>query len=470
MGIGTVGTETALREYQARAVTQIRNLYRRGVKKVLLQMSTGGGKTVVFSHILQETIRKGTPCLMVVRGRKLVDQAAQRLRREGVEIGIHMAGREEEGDALIKICSIDTLRSRDLYPKADFIVIDEVHMAVSDSYINFLAHYPNAFVLGVTATPYSEKTLRHAATEIVRPVTAKDLIGQGFLVKGKYFAPSVPNLKDVQISASTHDYVQNQLEGVMTSEKLSCDIVEHWKKLAVDRPTLCFAVTVRHSKFLVDRFNEAGIPAEHCDADTPDEEREWVIRRLENGTTKIVSNVGIFCTGVDIPCVSCIVMARPTKSYILYMQQLGRATRPFPDKDHFLVLDHADNVRQHDYYEEEPLGWLDATKDEKRHVSSVKICKKCFMAYQSTSCPVCGPEEVKTKPMMERAGELVELSQADEIKQYIAQLKELVKKNGWRRGYIYYKLKDKYGEEIAQKYFKRKEVPIWVLQNIKLKR
>ncbi len=457
----------SLRPYQELAVTSIREHYKEGIKKVLLHLATGGGKTVVFSHILKATADKGQRCIMVVRGRKLVQQASERLFREGVQHGVMMAGHwNYRPGALIQICSIDTLTARKEYPEAKLIVIDESHQATSDSYFKFIEQYPLAYVLAVTATPYVEKSLRHIADAIIKPITMLELIQQGFLVDARYFAPSKPDLTGVKISSSTHDYAQDELAVAMQKGSLVGDLVDHWTKLSENRATLCFAVTVDHSKNIVRQFNNAGISAEHCDADTPEKEREAIIKRHAEGVTKIISNVGIFCVGIDLPYLGCVLMARATKSTNLFRQQAGRGTRPFEGKKDFIILDHAGNVHEHGFITEEPEANLDGRKIT--GFKQPKTCSQCYAVYIGFKCPACGYvriDQESNREVIHREGQLEELTESpfeSKVRREIARLEAKRKIHGLKKGWVYFRIVEIYGEEIAQQFFPKRNVPLWI--------
>jgi superfamily II DNA or RNA helicase len=357
---------------------EIRGEFAAGRKKLLLHLATGGGKTVVFSEILKGAYEKGSHALVCVRGRKIVDQAHKRLERENVPHGVMMNGHKAyRPSEKIQVCSIDTVMSRSIRPRADIVVVDEAHMAVSESFKEFLYHYKDKFILGVTATPFQEKSLRHIADHVVYPIKISDLIDQEFLVDGRYFAPSTPDLSGIAVSRATNDYVVNELAEKMSESALVGDLVTEWKQKAVGMATLCFCVNVQHSKMVCETFKAAGIAAEHVDADASDNERQAVINRLESGVTKIVCSIGTMTTGVDIPFLRCIVFARPTKSYNLYVQMLGRGTRPFPGKDRFLVLDHAGNVTRHGTFRQVDLAV--ASIDGKPNIPKLRTttCSAC---------------------------------------------------------------------------------------------
>lgn len=450
-----------LRPYQELGLEQIIEQFKI-YKKVLLHAPTGSGKTVIFCEVLKRVYSKGKRAIMVVRGRKLVDQACNRLIRESVPHGVHMAGHwNRRPYERIQICSIDTLTRRQLFPPADLVVIDEADLFTSPIAHEFFGHYSNSFMLPVTATPYANLPLRHIADTVVRPITIKELIAQGYLVPPRYFAPNIPDLTGVKTQGG--DYAKNQLQNVMLDATLVGDLVTHWKLYGQNRPTLAFAVSLAHSKSIVGTFRSNNIFAEHCDADTPDSERQAIIERLERGVTQIVSNVGILCRGVDIPPISCILLARPTKSYPLYIQQTGRGTRPFRGKSDFILLDHAGNCLRHGFIEDELEAQLDGkTKTPKS--TSPKVCTECFAVFRGLNCPACGANQSTSKPRKFEVieGNLKEITPDDEVANYIRELKQLKREQGHKREWIYWKLVDKFGETIAQKYYPKPQIPSWI--------
>lgn len=452
-----------LRHYQAKGIQGLRDGFKLGKKKGLLWLATGGGKTHCFSYMMIEAVQKKLRCLMIVRGRKLVDQASKRLFHEEVTHGVLMAGHwNYRPTAPIQVASIDTLIARRMRPKADLIVIDEAHQAISKGYTEFLKDYPNAFVVAVTATPYSLKSMRHIADFIVHPISISELIDMGFLVPPRYFAPSAPNMAGVKVSKSTGDYVTDELANLMDKSSITGDIVSHWKKLGENRPTICFAVNVAHSQHLAEQFRQAGIAAVHCDADTPENEREVYIKKAESGEIKVICNVGIFCTGVDIPALSCIIMARPTKSYNLYVQQAGRGTRIFEGKKDFILLDHAGNVTRHGFITDEPEPNLDGKKEVESTGPTPKTCKQCFAITEKFPCPLCSwsPPAIERSEIEHVPGELKEIQGPSQLERYQCerfceeQLEKCLKtgRSVWS---AFYKTKEEFGEPAAKLVFFR---------------
>jgi DNA repair protein RadD len=458
-----------LRNYQQKALDEIRALFSSGTKKVLLHLATGGGKTMIFCEVLKASAEKGKRAVLVVRGRKLIYQASARLDREGVDHGILMAGHWRlRPRAQIQLCSIDTIYRRKQLPEADLIVIDEAHHATSKGYKWLADAYHKAFFLPVTATPYVAGSLRHIAQDIVRPTSIKELVENKFLVPPRYYAPSVPDLTGVKTSSG--DFLASDLDKILNKTHPIGDVVESWKKLSENRSTLLFAVTVKHSLAIVQAFNNAGIPAVHVDADNSDEEREQAIKKLNSGEIKIISNVGILNVGVDIPSLGCVVSVRPTKSYALYIQQMGRGTRPSPGKSDFIVIDHGGNVLRHGCILEEREGSLDPMPRSKRTTQdSLYTCSSCFAVFDRSTkeCPSCGLLN-PTAPSVSRENKAAnpldgKLEEADEFHLKVmarrGQLRDIAKRRNYKRGWIYYRLKEEFGQEVADKYEPKRKIP-----------
>lgn len=427
----------SLRPYQTNAVDEIRQIYASGERKVLLKLATGAGKTVIFSHIVRSALDKGRRSAIITRGRKIVGQASARLSKEGVPHGVMMGSHALHAPhRFVQVCSITTLYTRKIVPKADIVVIDEAHFATAPEFHwaikEFEAQNPNVCILAVTATPYTRKPLRHLANKIVAPISTQAIIEAGFLVDARYFAPSEPDLSGVRIRAG--DYVETDLNAVMSRTKIIGDLVENYKKYSNELSALCFCVSIAHATLVCQQFNEAGIPAVVLHADSPDDVRDDAIRELEHGPLKVICNVGVMGVGVDIPWLRTVILARPTKSLNLYLQQIGRGSRPYPGKEKYLVLDHASNVRAHGFMTDEHEANLDGYEPDAG--PRTRTCKACFAIYNPLLhpqfCPACGVEwRVEARGggagVPEAApGTLVELKPGDAKKARVAAPEEAV--------------------------------------------
>lgn len=457
----------SLRSYQLDCLSQIRSHLKSGVQKILVRMPTGAGKSRIIAEILKGVKEKGNHGLFIVRGKKLVTQISETVALQGVEHSVIMAS--DPDDNQIHVASIDTLSSRKIFPKADVIVLDEVHLCLSPAFDEVIECYPQAVILSFSATPFHKRGFKHLAEVMVEPVTVKDLIDEGFLVPARYFAPSVPDLSTVKKSQG--DYQVKDLAEVMSQSRLMAPIVESWQKIAAGEPTLLFAVNVEHSKLLCAQFNEAGIKAEHIDANSKQKERDQAIQRLAHGSISILCNVGLLGTGFDLPLISTVIIARPTLSYPLWMQMIGRGTRPYPGKRHVKILDHAGNTFKHGYYETHRDASLNGKIPLVR--TEISICERCYACFDASldACPatlpsgeICGEkrpapkERKKSKKDHDESLALTELTP----EQLEVQRREIwiratavdAAARGFKPTYVFIQTKLRYGQDIAKSSWK----------------
>lgn len=325
------------RDYQLRAVD---DLSRELTRNPILVIPTGGGKTFVASLLIDQ-LRLRT--LWIAHRRELISQAAQRLTACGLRCGVIAAGYPEQRSAPVQVGSIQTLVRRQL-PPADLVVVDECHHARAGQYRKVLDEYPGIPVVGLTATPFrlDGKGLGDVGFgAIVVAAWPDELVAQGSLVEPVVYAPAVPDLAGVRMHHG--DYSEAALHDALDRPHLVGDIVETWRRLAAGRRTVVFAVDVQHSQHVVSEFGRAGVRAEHIDGSTSVTQRDATLHRLRIGYTTVVSQCMVLTEGWDLPALEVAVLARPTASLCLHLQQIGRICRAAPDKTGALVLDHAGN-------------------------------------------------------------------------------------------------------------------------------
>ena len=274
-----------------------------------------------------------------------------------MEHGVHMAGREDLEDpwATVTVASIDTALARILkrgrrpFPDPDLIVVDEAHLSITKHRQDLLDIWPEARLLGLTATPSRKdgKALGVIYDKLIEPITVEQLTEHGYLVPARYFSLSKPDLARVETLAG--DYHQGQLSEVMAHPGLVADVVQTWLARGADRRTAVFATSIAHSTALAEVFQRAGVAAEHVDAGTQTSDRTAIFGRFSSGATQVLCNCFLAAYGFDLPDLACIVLARPTKSLVLYLQMLGRGLRTAEDKSDCLVLDHSGAVHEHGF-------------------------------------------------------------------------------------------------------------------------
>jgi len=410
-----------LRDYQEHDLEAVRAAFRGGHRSVLLVEPTGAGKGTLASFIVRSAVARGRETLFLVQRRTLVHDMAQRLRRLGIDHGVIMGSDPRHAPELpVQVVSIDTLRRRSTVPPADLLIVDEAHGAVSPGWKTVLERYPAARILGLTATPIRLDGcgLGEVFDAMVQGPSVSDLISRGWLVPSRTFAHGDPGLApDVRhVKLVGGDFNQRQLAEVCDRKHLVGDIVAHWRRLAGDRKTASFSVDQHHAQHIAEQFRMAGVDCAYVDADTPDDERDGIWRDLDFGRLPLVSSVGVISYGWDHPVVSCVILARPTESVGLHLQQVGRGCRPAPGKRDLLVLDHAGNTHRHGFYEE-PREWsLEGQVVREPAVGDVVVsittCRKCFGTFRACVdvCPYCGaPVQRQVRRITVEAGELEEM-------------------------------------------------------------
>ena len=460
------GTMQKLRDYQIKAIEDLRFHFARGKKRILLVSPTGSGKTVIACSMIKNTKANSKFSLFIAHRRELVMQCSSKLTDWEVSHGVIMANKSPNMTADAQVGSIQTYtarKDRDTFikPHADVIFLDEAHRSVSNSFKKLIAEYPNAFFIGLTATPIRSdgKGLGDIYEELVEAGNIKDLTQQGYLVKNKIVAPSIPDLQKIRLVMG--DYDKKQLEQKMNTPKLVGDLVSHWMKFGENRPTIVFATSIKHSKYICNIFNHNGIPAGHIDGEMKEIDREKVLKRLDKDEIKVLSNCMVLTEGWDQPKVSCIIIARPTKSYPMYIQMIGRTLRPYPNKKDTLIIDHAGCVYNHGF-PEDAGNWslTSTTRKEKEKITKEKVekqpmtCTQCSTVYKATkddpSCPTCSHIPTKKEKIVLIAeGRLVELPKirdnTKDKESFYAQLVFYGKQKGFKEGWASWTYKRKYG-------------------------
>ena len=441
--------------HQETAIEMLRESFAKGLHRPILAGGCGFGKTTVASELIQRAVEKNRRCGFIVDRVELLDQAAERFRQDGIDLGV-MQGDHPLTDPRkqVQVATIQTLNRRRLQD-FDFIIIDEVH-CLHRAHIKYMQTYDAIPVIGLTATPYTKGLGKHFNNLLV-PITNSELMEQGYLNKCDIYSCYEPDMDGV--SCRGGDYDEDQMDERINKPKLVGDIVKTHQKLAKGRSTVCFAVSIAHSKHIVEQFRNIGVKAVHVDAYTDTDVRKVINRQYNAGEIDLVSCVAIFGKGWDSPIASCLIDARPRKSIMDYVQINGRVWRTFEGKQKSIIIDHAGNFR-HGWPEEIVPDHLDmGTKNETEPFKREKKkkepseCQKCGYVKEGLACPVCGFAPSITRNVESVAGELGKkekkktVTREEKVRWY-AMLLCHAQARGYKSGWAYHKLVQKFGESV----------------------
>src|SRR3984893_5086057 len=278
-----------LRPYQVEIIAAFERTVAAGQRRLIIVMPTGAGKTVVAA----ESAPKHQRVLFLAHRREIVSQTCQKLFDVDLDHGIIQAGFPPRLTEPVQVASIQTLHSRAIrgsriaLPEAKLIIVDECHHATAETWRKIIAAYPDATLLGMTATPCrgDGRGLGGIFDALIESPQVAELVDTKFLVGTKVYAPTAPDLAGVRVQAG--DWVESQLAERMDRPKIVGDIIEHWHRLSERRKTVVFASGVQHSLHIRDEFLKSEARAAHIDGATPKAERDAILRQLAQGSLDI---------------------------------------------------------------------------------------------------------------------------------------------------------------------------------------
>ncbi len=398
-------------------LTRGRAVYAGGIRRAIWQGPCGSGKTVVAAEQTRRALEAEATVLHIVHRRRLVDQMTWTLGKFSIAAAPIMEGRNT-WNAPVRCASRDTLlamlKDGQELPRAKLIIWDECHIAAKQIQSWYLKNCPDSYWTGYTASPVCPdgRSLNPPYEKLVCMAPASELIRIGRLCRVKVYNPDAVG--------------QRRRKGEKV--KPVGDPIAHWKKYALDLPTVVFAANVKDSRYIAERYCQAGISAEHIDASTPEDDREAVFERSKAGVTRIICNCGVLIEGVDLPWLVCCQILRGCNSLVLWVQANGRIMRTYPGKEFGITLDHAGAAHE--------FGMPDADfewslEDEAANAKRNKppkdrkpvVCPACgFVFLRKPACPECG----KVMPYKHRKS-LLETVKGDGV---------LTEFNGQQNGHI----------------------------------
>lgn len=352
--IGVVDAAPELRPYQREAVAAVIAARKRGVRRQVVVLPTGAGKTVIFARLARIAKR---PVLVLAHRSELLEQARDKIARalgDADAVAIEQADRRAPPGVKVVVASLrslhdDRLRRVVAERRPGLVIYDECHHAVAEDNQRVLralgAFEPgwDGTLLGFTATPQRADgvPLERVFEEIVYSRLLPEMIRDGWLVGLRgYRIATAADL--TALGAGGQDFVVDELAEAVDIEGRNALVARSLQELARDRRSIVFCVTVAHARRLAAALTEVGLPAAVLHGELPADARADLLRRFRAGQLAALTNVAVLTEGFDDPEVSCVAMARPTKSSGLYAQCVGRGTRPFPGKKDCLILDFVD--------------------------------------------------------------------------------------------------------------------------------
>lgn len=454
-----------LRNYQVQAINDIENMQ----GNVMLQMSTGSGKTFTFCELAKRHFtEKVQKVLIIVHRQELLKQAYEALgeRCLKVEKGIKVIPHDFD----YYVAMVETLNRRlDKMPDFGLVIIDEAHFGS----FRKLPYFNNEKikVVGVSATPVAENPLKNLFQNIVIPTTIGELINAGYLLNCKAYGFASELVAKQKFKTKGGDFDEKQMEDFYSSEKMVKNVIEAYWNYSAGKKTIIFNVNLNHNEAVYNAFKNEGLNVYTVTGETPTSERIKCLADFKKDPHGIMCNVGVLTTGFDEPSVQTIILNRATKSLPLYLQMIGRGSRIYEGKEDFLVLDLGKNTGRHGFYDDYfdwktmfEKGTKKDKSDGKEGAMPIKECPSCAFIQHSrkVECEHCGfdfEEEKEKQRKEEKEQKLFLLTKEKPINIPTEKLFEIAKERDWKPYSIIYKIADhiinyqkKYSDVVTNEY------------------
>lgn len=430
------------RPHQTKTIAELRDAMRTH-RRVLVCLPTGAGKTLVAGELVRSAASKGAGTLTIAHREELVKQLARAISEQAGIAPAHVWQYGCDYSRPHTVGMVATLaNAAPLQAAPRLIIIDEAHHAITATYRKVLDMYPDAYVVGLTATP-ERLDGRGLGTAfggvfdaLIVGATTIALQDLGLLCRARYFAPQVAD------------------------SGLAGEPVKWWRAYADGLPTIAFSSTVAEAEELAAAFRDAGVSAVAVSGDSPYEVRARAVADYAAGRVTVICNCNLFGEGVDVPATACVLVQRNTKSLALWLQMIGRALRPAPNKKGAIIIDLGQNCEQHGLAHEARDWSLAGKKGRTLKAAKGVTCAKCFAYYlppsTTTPCPCCGhaptAKAKKRKKAKANNSPVVEFRAADGSKARISRdaynrLVEEAARRGYKKGWVYFQVMKMSGKQ-----------------------
>ncbi len=397
-------------DHQIDAIAQIEKAWSDGIKSICYQGPTGCGKTKILRRIIENHHAVKKVIYVIAHRRKLIQQLSNELDESQIRHGI-IANGNPYVRYRVQVASLQTIIRRiNNLPEPDIIVIDEAHHIKCKSYMDLINKWPNAKILGTTATP--RRTNGEPLSDIIQKLIIgpqiRELIDNGVLSDYVYYAPE-------EIAAPSHivagDYNEKEDAQIMDTGVIIGHAVDHYKKYCDHLPTIINCVNITHAESTAQKFIDAGYRARAIHSKLDDICIRNLINGLKTGEVEILCQVDLLGEGIDIPGATGMIWLRHTASIVVYMQGNGRVLRKCKGKEHAIIIDPVDNWKRFGLPDDPRVWTLNGNTNKETDALPYKRCPECLRPVKLSTavCPYCGykwHQETEAKLPEEVEGEL----------------------------------------------------------------
>ena len=395
-----------LRDYQQDLLDGVQVALAPEQARVMMQLPTGGGKTIIAGALLKEWLKGGRKAVWLTHRKELATQTRELLANASVAAWIYARwspGKDAPGEpnrvAILMAQTVSRRTARKIvwtkYSNEDLMIVDEAHHASADGWTRAMRQWPGR-ILGMTATPWrlsQKEGFDHLFSALLSGPQVMELQSGNHLCDAQVLRPSSQWIIRGGAVGMDGDYTDAGIEAVNQANIMTAGALKFWQEHAQDRPTIVYAVSVDHAHNLAAVFRNAGVPAAAMLGSTKEKERAALIDGFKRRNLQVLVNVAVATEGFDLPDASCVVITRPTKSLTLYLQMVGRGLRPKEGSGNCLILDLAANSELHGLPEDNREWSLEPRAEQEGDGDAVTVwCDRCQTVSPAAShnCQNCG--------------------------------------------------------------------------------
>lgn len=389
-------TSLILRPYQEAVIDDTRQALRKH-KSVLMQGPTGMGKTAITVFMMGRAAAQGKRAYFLVHQNELLSQTSKALWRQQLEHGMIASGKARS-TLPAQVASVQTLvRRMDQYKEPDLLIIDEAHRAAAKTYKTIIERWPNARVIGLTATPQRTdgKPLDVMFDTLVLGPTIRELMDAGYLCDYEIYAPPI-GIDVSTVKRKMGDFDSKELEAVVDKKSITGSAVGHYKTHASGKRCVVMCVSIKHAEHVAEQYQAAGVSSGVIEGTMTGQQRDKMLADFAAGRLMVICNVQLLVEGVDIPAIEVVQWLRPTQSLVVWMQGNGRGLRPADNKTGLIIFDHVGNCLRHGLPDDDREWSLEGKEKGKKKAAAdevkIKQCGSCYAVFRPgpQTCPHCG--------------------------------------------------------------------------------